>query len=80
MDVLPTIRKASSMPLKGGTAINLFYRDMPRLPVDIEFSRYSELLQSYYCNSIYNFFIDPKRSNYQDIHVRSLKTPYRVFG
>ena len=47
MDVLPTIKKASSMPLKGGTAINLFYWDMPRLPVDIEFSRYPELLQSY---------------------------------
>ena len=36
MDVLPTVRKESSLALKGGTAINLFYRDMPRLSVDID--------------------------------------------
>lgn len=36
MDVLPTVRQESSLALKGGTAINLFYRDMPRLSVDID--------------------------------------------
>ena len=36
LDVLPVIQKDSRFALKGGTAINLFYRDMPRLSVDID--------------------------------------------
>ena len=34
--VLPTVAAAECFALKGGTAINLFYRDMPRLSVDID--------------------------------------------
>lgn len=34
--VLPVIARASCFALKGGTAINLFVRDMPRLSVDID--------------------------------------------
>ena len=34
--VLPTVAKEETFALKGGTAINLFYRDMPRLSVDID--------------------------------------------
>jgi hypothetical protein len=33
---LPSIAKQDVFALKGGTAINLFYRDMPRLSVDID--------------------------------------------
>lgn len=33
---LPIIAKEDVFALKGGTAINLFYRDMPRLSVDID--------------------------------------------
>ena len=36
MDVLPDVAKESSFALKGGTAINMFYRDMPRISVDID--------------------------------------------
>lgn len=36
LDVLPFIAKESCFALKGGTAINLFLRDMPRLSVDID--------------------------------------------
>ena len=36
VDVLPDIAKESGFALKGGTAINLFYRDMPRLSVDVD--------------------------------------------
>jgi hypothetical protein len=36
VDVLPHIAKEEAFALKGGTAINLFYRDMPRLSVDID--------------------------------------------
>ncbi len=36
VDVLPDIAAESTFALKGGTAINLFYRDMPRLSVDID--------------------------------------------
>lgn len=34
--LLPTIAKEKVFALKGGTAINLFFRDMPRLSVDID--------------------------------------------
>lgn len=33
MRVLPFVAEEDAFALKGGTAINLFYRDMPRLPV-----------------------------------------------
>ena len=36
VQVLPHIAKEEAFALKGGTAINLFYRDMPRLSVDID--------------------------------------------
>lgn len=36
LDVLPLLLRNSSFALKGGTAINLFIRDMPRLSVDID--------------------------------------------
>jgi len=36
LDVLPDIAAESAFALKGGTAINLFHRDMPRLSVDID--------------------------------------------
>ena len=34
--VLPDIAVEDVFALKGGTVINLFYREMPRLPVDID--------------------------------------------
>jgi hypothetical protein len=34
--VLPVVGKSKCFTVKGGTAINLFYRDMPRLSVDID--------------------------------------------
>ena len=34
--VLPDIAAEDVFALKGGTAINLFYREMPRLSVDID--------------------------------------------
>lgn len=36
VDILPTIAAEDDFALKGGTAINLFYRDLPRLSVDID--------------------------------------------
>ena len=36
VSVLPYISQESSFALKGGTAINLFIRDLPRLSVDID--------------------------------------------
>ena len=36
MDVLPFVAEERSFALKGGTAINLFVRDLPRLSVDID--------------------------------------------
>jgi len=35
---LPFIAPEEAFALKGGTAINLFYRDMPRLSIDIDLS------------------------------------------
>ena len=34
--LLPLLAEEPDFALKGGTAINLFYRDMPRLSVDID--------------------------------------------
>src|ERR1700677_100119 len=34
--ILPLVAEESCFALKGGTAINLFVRDMPRLSVDID--------------------------------------------
>ncbi len=36
LDVLPEVAKEDCFALHGGTAINLFVRDMPRLSVDID--------------------------------------------
>ena len=36
VNVLPDIAQETSFALKGGTAINLFYRNLPRLSVDID--------------------------------------------
>ena len=36
LSVLPDMAREPVFALKGGTAINLFYRDMPRLSVDID--------------------------------------------
>ncbi len=36
IQILPLLNDYSCFALKGGTAINLFYRDMPRLSVDID--------------------------------------------
>ena len=36
LSILPDIAAEEAFALKGGTAINLFYRDMPRLSVDID--------------------------------------------
>ena len=36
LSMLPDIATEAVFALKGGTAINLFYRDMPRLSVDID--------------------------------------------
>ena len=36
LSVLPEIAREPAFALKGGTAINLFYRDLPRLSVDLD--------------------------------------------
>jgi hypothetical protein len=36
LDVLPFVAEEKDFALKGGTAINLFVRDLPRLSVDID--------------------------------------------
>jgi len=36
IDIAPTIFRSGDFAMKGGTAINLFVQDMPRLSVDID--------------------------------------------
>lgn len=36
LSVLPVIARENAFALRGGTAINLFYRDLPRLSVDLD--------------------------------------------
>ena len=40
MEILPFVDKENCFALIGGTAINLFIRDMPRLSVDLDFVYY----------------------------------------
>ena len=42
LDVLPEVAKESCFALHGGTAINLFVRDLPRLSVDIDLTSVRE--------------------------------------
>lgn len=44
LDVLPEVAKENCFAMHGGTAINLFVRDMPRLSVDIDLT-YVEIAQ-----------------------------------
>jgi hypothetical protein len=36
VDILPAVAVEEDFALKGSTAINLFYRDLPRLSVDVD--------------------------------------------
>jgi hypothetical protein len=36
LDILPMVARHQAFALKGGTAINFFVRDVPRLSVDID--------------------------------------------
>src|SRR3989338_7758520 len=36
LEVISFLKKYKDFAVKGGTALNLFYRDMPRLSVDID--------------------------------------------
>jgi predicted nucleotidyltransferase component of viral defense system len=36
LKIAPTVFQSGKFALKGGTAINLFIRNMPRLPVDLD--------------------------------------------
>ena len=42
LDVLPEVAKEDCFAMHGGTAINLFVRNMPRLSVDIDLT-YTEI-------------------------------------
>ena len=36
LEVIPFVAKEKCFALKGGTAINMFYQDLPRLSVDLD--------------------------------------------
>lgn len=44
--VLPSVATESIFALKGGTAINLFVRDLPRLSVDIDLTYLGDEVRS----------------------------------
>ena len=44
LDVLPEVAKEECFAMHGGTAINLFVRDMPRLSIDIDLT-YVEIVE-----------------------------------
>ncbi len=45
LSALPEVAKEKCFALHGGTAINLFMRDMPRLSVDIDLWKRGELVR-----------------------------------
>ena len=52
--VLPFVALENCFALKGGTAINLFIRDMPRLSVDIDLA--------------FNHYVATALGNYRTLH------------
>ncbi len=73
MEVLPIVGKESSFALKGGTAINLFYQDMPRLSVDIDLTWIPVADRSSSLEDIDNALdriAASIRDNYSEINVR----------
>ena len=44
MRLIPIVARETCFALKGGTAINLFVRDLPRLSVDIDLERFPIML------------------------------------
>lgn len=51
LQVLPYIAKEEIFALKGGTAINLFVREMPRLSVDIDLTYLPLIREIMHCET-----------------------------
>lgn len=71
--VLPFIAKESCFALKGGTAINLFVRDFPRLSVDIDLVFLPSTTRQQALESILN------RPNYDGAWKGSLENYFKDF-
>jgi hypothetical protein len=57
LETLPFIEKETCFALHGGTAINLFVRDMPRLSVDIDLT-YIPIAIRVKSNDLLNTYLD----------------------
>ena len=55
LDVLPILNEFNCFALKGGTAINLFIHDMPRLSVDIDLTYLPVESRDVFLSNIYIF-------------------------
>ena len=81
IDVIPYVFKNNEFALKGGTAINLFYRNMPRLSVDLDlvYTKFSndrsadlakisyDLLATQALLRKHGFTVDEKKSNEKNV-------------
>lgn len=72
LDVLPEVAKEEGFAMHGGTAINLFVRDMPRLSVDIDLTYVEIAERNKTLNSINSALIRIKE------RIESLRSSIRV--
>ena len=74
LEILPEVAKQSCFALHGGTAINFFVRDMPRLSVDVDLTYTSLEDRNSSLNNINQGLariksgIESKRKNIQVVH------------
>jgi len=77
LQVLPNIQSHPNFALKGGTAINLFIRDLPRLSVDLDFS-YAPIADRKTSlediNHIANTIVADLKRKYPNFHIALRKT------
>lgn len=71
--ILPFIAKETCFAIKGGTAINLFYRDLPRLSVDIDLTYINFDPRQYAYNNI-NSAMESINNNLIKLGYKSLLT------
>ncbi|MDC7230343.1 MAG: nucleotidyl transferase AbiEii/AbiGii toxin family protein [Sphaerochaetaceae bacterium] len=77
--VLPIISKESCFALKGGTAINLFVRDLPRLSVDIDLTYVGFEDRDVAIHNI-NASLDSIMSGVQKLGIKAVIRNYRDNG
>jgi hypothetical protein len=61
LQCLPIVMEYDIFALKGGTAINFFYRNMPRLSVDIDLTNRTKTLRSVISDQVHQIALNVEK-------------------